>query len=104
MLGAWLNWKVLHDVFYKKTSPTSHIIVSLVPVFAVYTVCYPTVRGGGGVAQKLQHGGCGHIVYSSHPPQIMFLLHKKKKSFIWDIDSLMHWDHVSKVLDHLHFL
>ena len=68
MLGAGLNWKVLHDVFYKKTSPTSRIIVSLVPVFAVYTVCYPTVRDGGGVAQKLQHGGCGHIVYKHFSP------------------------------------
>ena len=28
----------------------------------------------------------------------MFLLHKKKKSFIWDIDSLMHWNHVSTVV------
>ena len=38
-----------------------------------------------------------------YPPQIMFLLHKKKKSFIWDIDSLMHWDHVSNML-HTHAL
>jgi hypothetical protein len=33
----------------------------------------------------------------------MFLLHKKKKSFIWDFDSLMHWNHVSTALMHLYF-